>query len=492
MWHNAIFASTLLLPATLALQIDSHLATSTTLLCSTIYDASSLPGSIPTTTVSLQQTLDLSPVILHNYTSVTSTVTPKPFSTLFSVLATKTKTIEKEAINGTFYTTETRFGTSTVWEHATTTKTETRTRLLTSRTTEWIDAPTGFVGVRNNTIFPAASSASSAAQQKQKRTGKAAHPHSKRQTSQKPKLVQPTQGKYAVEIGCQQWVGIHTTEVLLLTAKKTATVTLRPETVYKNRTVYGTITSTILVSSASGSSSSSTFPSSSAATPSSANAQNKRGGKTTTPITSKRSLASIAMALISPLPLASPTSTVTNTTTVTKTPYTISFTWTRTITTTTTATLHATTTLTSYSACATSNLLSQTSNNKRINGVSFAFSPSGEPQLQTTRLESLCTETAALCCETCISRGKECLWSVWQAEGQASGSCYLTLLAAREQSKDVQQARRETEAEVEAEKEQQTQQCPTQSQKAIFGYSGRNGEVRYVVSNGLCGFLSEA
>lgn len=496
MWPTALFAYTILLPATLALDISSHLTTSTTLLCSTLYSTSSVSGPLPTTTFLSQQTLDLSPVVLHNFTTTTRTITPKPFSTLFSVLATKTKVIEVEATNGTFYITETRFGTSTVWEHATTTKTETKTRLLTTRTTRWIDAPTGFVGVRNNTVSASSSAGavSSAINPKQKHkrsAGAAKHPHSKRQnkpspssSNKKPKLVKPTAGKFAVEVGCEQHVAVHTTEVLLLTASKTATITLKPETVFKNRTVYGTITSTILVSGSASSATSNTRLSSFATTPSLAKQKKDKRDKlvfsitTHNPSRSRAALASIAMAAISQ---TSSAVIVTNTTTVTKTPYTISFTYTRTITSTSTQTLHATTTVTSYAACATSNLLSQTTNNKRINGVSIPLDTLDEG----TRLEETETKTAAQCCEHCISRGKECLWSVWQAEGRETGSCFLTLLAAQQQGiRDVQGRGGETE-----EKEQQ---CPTQQGKAAFGYSGGNGEVRYVVSNGLCGSLSEA
>ncbi|KAI4737143.1 hypothetical protein E4T50_12369 [Aureobasidium sp. EXF-12298] len=396
MWPTTVLAYTLLLPATLALDISSHLSTSTTLLCSTLYSSSVLLGPLPTTTVLLQQTLDLSPVVLHNYTTTTTTVTPKPFSTLFSVLATKTVTTEAEATNGTFYITETRFGTSTVWEHATTTKTETKTRVLTTRTTRWIDAPTGFVGVRNGTVSASSASGagavSSAINQKQKQRKRkrsvaaaAKHPHSKRQnpspsSHNKPKLLKPAAGKHAVEVACEQHIAIHTTEVLLLTASKPATVTLKPETIFKNRTIYGTITSTILVSG-SGSNSTSTSntpPSSFATTP--AKQKKEKRDKLAFSIPSRHSrapLASIAaMALISQ-PSAS-SAIVTNTTTVTKTPYTISFTYTRVLTTTSTATLHATTTVTSYSACFTSNLLSQTTNNKRINGVSLPLDTSDE------------------------------------------------------------------------------------------------------------------
>jgi hypothetical protein len=180
---------------------------------------------------------------------------------------------------------------------------------------------------------------------------------------------------------------------------------------------------------------------------------------------------------------------VTNTTTVTKTPYTISFTYTRVLTTTSTATLHATTTVTSYSACATSNLLSQTTNNKRINGVSLPLNTAGE---EKTRLEEIKTQSAALCCESCVSRGKDCLWSVWQAEGRESGSCFLTLLAESAQQKKSYRIRDGEEGE-DAEEQEKQQQCQSQNKgNAVFGYSGGNGEVRYVVSNGLCGVLSEA
>ncbi|THV79775.1 hypothetical protein D6D26_10461, partial [Aureobasidium pullulans] len=168
--------------------------------------------------------------VLHNSTTLTKTVTPKPFNTLFSILTTKTKWVTSTPVNGTFYTTKTKFGTSTFWHHTTTTKTKTEFRYLTSRTTEWIAAPTGFMPVRNTTSAPAEEEGH------QKR--ELSHPHAARASFKipKPKVVRPTSGKFAVEVGCKQEVRVHTTEVLLLTATKRATVTLRPETVFKNRT----------------------------------------------------------------------------------------------------------------------------------------------------------------------------------------------------------------------------------------------------------------
>lgn len=505
MWYNTSLASALLIPTTLALHIESHLTTSTTLLCSTLYSSSSISGPLPTSTISLPQKLDLSPVVLHNYTSSTVTVTPKPFSTLFSVLATKTKTTEVQASNGTLFVTETRFGTSTHWEHETTTKTATATRLLTTRTTKWINAPTGFVGVRDG-----GASSASASLKKQKRSAAAAakHPHSKRQTPNKSKksklLTRPTSGLFAVEVICKNQAAIHTTEVLLLTASKPATVTLRPETVFKNRTVYGTVTSTILVSGSGSASSSSR-------TLATAEASSQAGDRDTlhptpSPSPSTPILASMALTYLTP-------SISTNRTTITKTPYTISFTYTRTVTTTCTQTLHATTTLTSYAACATANLISNTFDNKLINGVSglLPFSSvlgsgsgnegnadagKGVSTQAQTRLESLQTLTPSLCCESCITLGDSCLWSIWQAEGKEKGSCYLFLLAKSPGKSDVdgdQEGKEGEDEETEGEEAEAEQQCKSQNQaKALFGYRGGNGEVRYVVSNGLCGMLSEA
>ncbi|KAI4717766.1 hypothetical protein E4T48_06050 [Aureobasidium sp. EXF-10727] len=427
MWNNAILAWTVLLPATWALQIDSHLATSTTRLCSTIYASSSPSGTIPTATTTLQHTLDLSPVILHNYTSSTVTVTPKPFSTLFSVLATKTKYATAEPVNGTLFVTATKFATSTFWNHETVTKTKTKFRYLTSRTTVLISAPTGFVGVRNGSVV---------AKDKNDADGKAI----------RPKLIKPTEVRFAVGVSCEEHVAIHTTEVLSLQATAKATVTLRPETVFKNRTVYGYITSTVL-----GSPSASTVLGSLSTSTASSASQVSQAERQTTPSSALPT---------QPLDLAT-APIITNTTSVTKTPYTISFTWTKTDLATITITRHATTTVTSHAACATANLLSQTSNNKRINGVTEVYSQ----QLEVSQ-----TTTAAECCEMCMQRSENCLWSIWEAAGTGrKGKCHLVL-----QAEGTQQG-----------------VCQNQTAHATFGYSGRNGEVGYVVSNGLCGALSE-
>ncbi|THX37863.1 hypothetical protein D6D10_05562 [Aureobasidium pullulans] len=84
--------------------------------------------------------------------------------------------------------------------------------------------------VRNTTFAPAEEEG------QQKRD--LSHPHAARASFKipKPEVVRPTSGKFAVEVGCKQEVRVHTTEVLLLTATKRATVTSRPETVFKNRT----------------------------------------------------------------------------------------------------------------------------------------------------------------------------------------------------------------------------------------------------------------
>jgi len=111
------------------------------------------------------------------------------------------------------------------------------------------------------------------------------------------------------------------------------------------------------------------------------------------------------------------------------------------------------------------------------------------------------TETAGLCCEECVLRQQGCLWSIWEASGQHLGSCYLVLFsndntpkADNEQHKEGREKKtvdgKEEEEEVQQAK-QKTSVCTKQEQKATFGYNGKNGEVRYVISNGLCGLLSE-
>ena len=106
-------------------------------------------------------------------------------------------------------------------------------------------------------------------------------------------------------------------------------------------------------------------------------------------------------------------------------------------------------------------------------------------------MESMRTETAGLCCEECVTR-QECLWSIWEASGEYLGSCYLVLIndnnniptISADEKKDAEEKktvdREETEAGV----------CRSQEQRGTFGYNGKNGEVRYVISNGLCGVLS--
>ncbi|THV78222.1 hypothetical protein D6D29_07844 [Aureobasidium pullulans] len=189
---NILLPWTLLAPAALAISIDTHLSTETTVFCSTTYGKTHL-SSIPTTTSISPTTIELSPVILHNSTTLTKTVTPNPFNTLFSILTTKTKWVTSTPVNGTFYTTKTKFGTSTFWHHTTTTKTKTEFRYLTSRTTEWIAAPTGFMPVRNTTSAPAEEEG----QQKRELS----HPHAARASFKipKPKVVRPTSGIFAVE-----------------------------------------------------------------------------------------------------------------------------------------------------------------------------------------------------------------------------------------------------------------------------------------------------
>jgi hypothetical protein len=448
MLYNTILSWTLLLPFTHALQIPSHLSTETTLLCSTIYTTSSPANPLSTTTVSLLSAIDLSPVILHNYTTSTITVTPKPFSTLFSVLATKTKTVRKVARDGVLEVEATIFKTSTFWHHVTSTKTVTKDKVLTTRTTSWISTPTGFVGVRDSSA-PVVDAVSKRVVKHIRGNQRSAS------TSDSGKvLVKPTQGKYPGIVRCEEQVHIHTTQTLLLTASKKATVTARPETVFKNRTVYGTVTSTIL-------------------------ALHKNG--TNTLLASGSRLSSGYGYGASPT-LQDLREVITNTTTtVTKTPYTISFTHTATNTVTSTRTLHATTTITSYAACASGNLLGQTRNTQRINGVAGLSDDNG------VEMESGETTTASKCCESCIQQ-QHCLWSIYEAEGEKRGTCYLFFTS------DKNEKQREGKDKTGDETVHATEAgtCGKQEQKGIFGYSGANGEVRYVVSNGLCGMLVEA
>jgi hypothetical protein len=459
MLYNNILSWTLLLPLTHALNLPSHLSTKTTLLCSTIYTTSSLTTPLPTTTISLLSVIDLSPVILHNYTTSTITVTPKPLSTLFSVLATKTKTVRKEAVDGVLEVQATKFKTSTFWHHATVTKTVTKDKVLTTRTTSWISAPSGFVGVRDDSHTVEEEISKREMKMVGSRYVRQGGPTSKTSVM----LVKPTQGQYPGIVRCEQQIRIHTTQTLLLTASKTATVTARSETVFKNRTVYGTVTSTILALPSGNGNDTLLFSASGSSHPSGSGSGSSPTIKTYKEV-------------------------VTNTTTtVTKMPYTISFTHTATNTKTVTRTLHATTTITSHAACASGNLLGQTRKTQRINGVAgLDIEGSEGGGVEGVGMESMDTNTASACCEYCIQR-QGCLWSVYEAEGESKGSCYLVLLDDKQSKIKGMKKREEKEK-----KEKEAGTCSKQEQKGIFGYSGANGEVRYVVSNGLCGMLSEA
>jgi hypothetical protein len=459
MLYNTILSWTLLLPLTHALQLLSHLSTETTLLCSTIYTTSSPTTPLSTTTTSLLSIIDLSPVILHNYTTSTITVTPKPFSTLFSVLATKTKTVRKEARDGVLEVEATKFKTSTFWHHVTTTKTVTKDKVLTTRTTSWISAPSGFMGVRD--ISAPAVDAASKRVVKHIRGNQS---HSSSTGGSGKVLVKPTQGKYPEIVRCEEQMHIHTTQTLLLTASKKVTVTARPETVFKNRTVYGTVTSTILA-----------LPKNSTNTLlSSASASGFPSGSGSSP-TMMLDLQEV---------------TTNTTTTVTKTPYTISFTHTATNTKTVTRTLHATTTIASYSACASGNLLGQTRNTQRINGVAGLDDGDG------VVMESMEMTTASGCCESCVKK-QGCLWSIYEAEGEKKGTCYSFFTSDSHHKKGQNEKQGEGKdkkqrAGNEKMDDKEVGICSKQGQKGSFGYSGANGEVRYVVSNGLCGMLIEA
>ncbi|KER00902.1 hypothetical protein AUEXF2481DRAFT_25180 [Aureobasidium subglaciale EXF-2481] len=481
MFCNIVLTWIILLPTIWAISISSHLATKTVVLCSTTYGSSSV-ASLPTSTLSLFHTTELFPVILHNSTTLTTTITPKPFSTLFSVLTTKTKYVSSAAVNGTFYITSTKFGTSTDWKHETKTRTSTVYRYFTSRSTYWIAEPSGWVGVRNSTSEPAG---------KEKR--ELAHPHAARastkiSSNKKPKLVRPTEGVFAAGVECVQQVQLHTTEVLLLTETKLATVTLRPETVFSNRTVYGTITSTVLLLPSSSLvrrmnvaawfTSHAAFPhasTSAAASTLTANSTSisATSNSTYAPSTfNSTSTTSSSTTTPSPPPLPTgPNGLATNLTTITKTPYTITFTHTEYKSSILTLTRHATTTLTSHSACATPHLLSQNSRNLRVNGFSA---------LEGGGLEKVQTEGAGECCEICMQR-EGCGWGVWEAEGREKGACYLILVDIEGVEKDMEGKEGEREGS-----------WGKQDVQGYFGYKTGNGEVRYVVSNGLCGRLLEA
>ena len=466
---DTILPWTLFLAPSIAREIESHLSTETSLQCSTLYSSSSVPTPLSTSTAAVASTTELSPVILHNYTTHTVTITPKPFETLWSVLATKTKTVEKEAVNGTLNIEVTKFMTKTFWHHVTTTATVTKEKRLTSRTTSWVSAPSGFKAVRNSSI----SQTEKKAEDKVDAISRIRRDSSNNSKKKEKKTVlqNPTKGQYAVAVECQSQIRIHTTETLLLQASTTATVTKRPETVYSNRTIYGTITSTILA-----------LPSTSTLSGSGVSSASASGSGVSSSTTSISQINSRDI--------------ITNTTRVTKTPYTISFTWTVTTTSTSTQTLHATTTLTSYLACATSNQLSQTSDNKRINGISLL-------EANEMDIQSLQTETASGCCEQCMLT-KNCMWSIWEASGAEKETCHLFLFLSaideqtavedkKKEIDDIQRERREEEAAAGEEgKERETETCKRQEKQARFGYTPSGGEVRYVVSNGLCGMLVEA
>ena len=149
-------------------------------------------------------------------------------------------------------------------------------------------------------------------------------------------------------------------------------------------------------------------------------------------------------------------------------------------------------------------MLSQTFGNQRINGVSgVSFGEDGGEgsmgeEGKGVSVEEVETSTASGCCEKCVQR-KACLWSIYEASGERQGSCYLTLLNTTDldtkrgkEGGTVNQKDEQGKGTAEAMEEKQAETCSTQQQKGTFGYTPANGEVRYVVSNGLCGLLIEA
>lgn len=420
---KTVLACTLAVPTAWAVLIETHFATETAITCSTSYGKTSI-SNVPTSTAQ-PTTTELSPVILHNSTTLTRTIVPNPFVTYFSHLETKTAWVTSTPRDGTFDTTSTKFATSTYWHHTSTTVTETKYRYLTSRTTFWIPTRTNFLPIRDTTSGHLPDIAS-------KREIR--HPHAIRDQSKKPAVRRPTSGSWPAEVNCKQEIQLHTTEVLFLTDSKRATVTLPQETEYKDKTVWGTITSTAL-----------SLPS-----------LTGRDEVTTVPLTEASSQAPAPTT--NPSLPTGPNGIATNLKTVTSTPYTITFTYTATSTQTTTSTRHATSTVTRHAACATANILAQTSRTQRINGIT---SPSFPHQLQKTQ-----TKDPSQCCETCMQT-QTCAWSIWEAEGPEAGACYLVLTL----GEGV---------------------CDVQRETGAYGFSGGNGEVRYVASNGLCGVLGEA
>ena len=110
MLYIALLAWTLVLPTALSVDIETHHTTITETICSTRYGRNSIQ-SLPTGTI--RKDIELAPVMLHNSTTVTKTITPKPFQTYFSQLETTTKWVTSAPVNGTFDITSTKFDTST-------------------------------------------------------------------------------------------------------------------------------------------------------------------------------------------------------------------------------------------------------------------------------------------------------------------------------------------------------------------------------------------
>jgi hypothetical protein len=113
----------------------------------------------------------------------------------------------------------------------------------------------------------------------------------------------------------------------------------------------------------------------------------------------------------------------------------------------------------------------------RVNGVSFPESLLEGKEEGKGDVEEVETSTASGCCETCMQR-QGCLWSIWEASGEKKGSCYLAVLDFSHQGAKGLEQRVEEDGV-----------CTKQEIKGSFGYSSGNGEVGYVVSNGLCGML---
>ncbi|GAB7353718.1 hypothetical protein MBLNU459_g4117t1 [Dothideomycetes sp. NU459] len=492
MRYNALFLWALALPTTLAVEILSTTSTTEILICSTKYASKSPFGAVPTATIT--QTIEKKPQILHTTVVPTKTVTPKPFITKTTDFEELVVFITATPEDGTWTTTSTQFDTSTFWHHSTVTETSTVYITGTTRKTTWIPAPTGFIPVRNTT------------------SGIPNEKVDKLQAKSEPSKVQakkPLASRYPVAVKCTNVIKVYTKETMVFVARDSETTTIEPVTLYKTTSIVANLTSTILsiptgtvmttkttasslyrrgfwgLVSIRTATSSSKLPAVTGTRASTGNANPRTKIPSTLHTTSRSSgplTADVPLSSVShnssdtssvPAPSPGQDEIVTLSTSTVMTPYTVTKTWMGTVYSTFTSTLHATTTTTSYAACATANLLYKNHSNQRINAVN-----SNVQGYQILHVMTGVTH-AHECCVACITKEDfQCAYSLFQLEGEGKNKCLLYEVQSSE--------------DLTTKKKKSKDKCGSQAgQMGVYAFREDAGEVAYVASNGLCGFISD-